>query len=66
MEKDGIEILTSCHIDDIANTGGGVYVNFHDADSQADHRYADTALAVTGRRPNVEGLGLENTGVLIP
>ena len=63
MAGDGIGIVTGCRIDDIANTGGGVYVNIHDGDGSEQRHYADTVLVVTGRRPNVEGLGLENTAV---
>lgn len=63
MRDDGIEIHTSCQVKRIDNTGGGVFVEFTDASGNADHRFAEKVLLVTGRHPNVDGLGLEQTQI---
>ncbi len=64
MQNDGIEITTGCQIKAIVNTGGdGVYVEYTASARGERRRFADTVLLVTGRRPRVEGLGLEQTGV---
>lgn len=64
MQADGIEIITDCQVRAINNTGGGgVYVEYTPPGSDPTHRFADTVLLVTGRRPRVAGLGLEATAV---
>ena len=63
MIKDGISITTDCKISGILNTGGGVFVEYKDGSGESKHLLADTVLLVTGRHPNVDGLGLENTRV---
>jgi len=64
MTDDGIELLTTCNIRGIVTTGQGVFVEYDVNGGEKQHKLADTVLMVTGRRPNVEGLGLENTLVL--
>lgn len=44
---------------------GGVGVHWRDADGVPHHERFDLVLAAAGRRPNVEGLGLEATGVAL-
>jgi len=44
---------------------GGVRVHWRDADGVPHHERFDLVLAAAGRRPNVEGLGLETTGVAL-
>ncbi len=63
MRDEGIRIITDCRIDRLAHTGKGVFVEYHDNAGKASQALADNVLLVTGRRPNVEGLGLENTAV---
>jgi len=63
MAEDNISVLTGCNIKRICRTGSGVFVEYQTAANQTAHRFADTVLLVTGRRPNTEGLGLENTAV---
>ncbi len=63
MIQDGIDITTNCKISAILNTADGVFVEYKDGASEAKHLLTDTVLLVTGRHPNVEGLGLENTQV---
>ncbi len=63
MADDGIDIVENCHIKCISHTGSGVFVEYQVADNPSAHRFADTVLLVTGRQPNTEGLGLENTSI---
>ncbi len=63
MIQDGISITTDCKISAILNTADGVFVEYKDGAGEAKHLLTDTVLLVTGRHPNVEGLGLENTQV---
>ncbi len=63
MAEEQIQIITDCHIKRISRTGNGVFVEYETNANQSAHRFADTVLLVTGRIPNTEGLGLENTGV---
>ncbi len=45
----------------IRNTEDGVEISFEDHDGKEKTETFDYLLAATGRRPNVDGLGLENT-----
>jgi dihydrolipoamide dehydrogenase len=63
MQQENIEIVTQCQVDAIRTTGHNVFVEYTDQAGKEQHRIADTVLMVTGRRPNVEGLGLDNTSV---
>jgi dihydrolipoamide dehydrogenase len=60
---DGIDVVTNCQIERLSNTGNDVFVIYKDEAGYSHHHLADTVLLVTGRHPNLEGLGLENTGV---
>jgi dihydrolipoamide dehydrogenase len=63
MQQQAIAIHTSCQVDAIVHSGQDVFVEFTDQAGDKQHSIADTVLMVTGRRPNVDGLGLENTAV---
>ena len=63
MLDDGIDILTLCKVREILTTGQDVFVEYTTSEGIEQHKLADTVLMVTGRRPNVEGLGLENTAI---
>jgi dihydrolipoamide dehydrogenase len=63
MQEDGIDIHTHSHVDSIIHSGQSVYVKYTVQGTDKQHYFADTVLVVTGRRPNVDGLGLENTTV---
>jgi dihydrolipoamide dehydrogenase len=63
MSDDGIDILTDCKVQAIETTGHGVFVEYNIETGEEQHKIADTVLMVTGRRPNIDGLGLENTSV---
>ncbi len=63
MEKHGIRILKNCTISGVEKTSQGLKISL-EGDSNNDMVLADTiGLAATGRIPNLENLGLENTGV---
>ena len=63
MEKHGIRILNNCSISEVEKTNQGLKISL-EGDSNNDMMLADTiGLAATGRIPNLENLGLENTGV---
>ncbi len=68
MQAQGIDIQTHCQVDSIKPAGSDkakLRVNYRYRIDGEEKRYqdADTVLLVTGRRANVTGLGLENTGV---
>ena len=48
---------------EISQTDDGVMISFDDADGDEVSETFDWLLAATGRRPNLKGLGLENTGL---
>ena len=50
-------------VHEIRETEHGVQVTFDDADGDEATETFDYLLAATGRRPNVDGLGLEDTGL---
>ena len=63
MEKHGIRILKNCSISEVKKTNQGLTISL-EGDSDNNMVLADTiGLAATGRIPNLENLGLENTKV---
>ncbi|TVS10749.1 MAG: dihydrolipoyl dehydrogenase [Wenzhouxiangella sp.] len=50
-------------VHEIRDTDHGVQVTFDDADGDEATETFDYLLAATGRRPNIDGLGLEHTGL---
>ncbi len=58
----GIKLYLDCQVRRICHTGQGVFVQY-DMEDGCDQIYATDVLAAVGRRPNLEGLGLENTTV---
>ena len=66
MQKQGIKIFNNSEIVNIEKTVDGVTVKINDGDKPEDAKtiVADAvSLAATGRKPSLEGLGLENTAV---
>jgi len=63
MIQDDIEITTNCQINQITAANNALTVHYHNAAAEALLETAEVVLLVTGRYPNVEGLGLENTQV---
>ncbi len=60
LRRDGIELLLSHRAAAVRREGGEYVVEF---ESQAEVR-GDRLLVATGRRPRVEGIGLETVGVV--
>ena len=68
MEEDGVRVLLRARVISVAPGRGGphrVHVSQDDGSGAATAREveADTILVAAGRRPNIEGLGLEKAGV---
>ncbi|MBN9170191.1 MAG: dihydrolipoyl dehydrogenase, partial [Microbacterium sp.] len=59
----GVDILTSTKVESITDKGDSVTVTYTDKDGNAGSIEADKVLMSVGFAPNVEGFGLENTGV---
>jgi len=58
-EEFGVEILTNVYEESVESVGDGVRLRLDDGTTVE----ADDLYLFTGRKPNVEGLGLENAGV---
>jgi len=61
--RQGIDLKLGAQVAGIARDGDGVRVQFRDAAGAQREAQADCVLEATGRRPNVDGLGLEHTAV---
>jgi pyruvate/2-oxoglutarate dehydrogenase complex dihydrolipoamide dehydrogenase (E3) component len=59
LRRDGIEVLTSTRASAARRDGSDFVLEFSDGSS----RRGDKLLVATGRRPRVEGIGLETVGV---
>jgi dihydrolipoamide dehydrogenase len=62
--KQGINLLVKCRVKNISSSGQDVVVQYA-TEQGADQVTATAVLAATGRRPRVEGLGLEHTAVKV-
>ncbi len=62
LARDGIDILEGVSIDRVEKTGGGLAVILKDGDKETRIE-GDRLLIAAGRRPNVDGLGLEEAGI---
>ena len=61
----GIDILTSTKVETVTDNGGSVTVTYTGRDGASGSVEADKVMVSIGWIPNVEGYGLENTGVQI-
>ena len=59
----GVDILTSTKVESVVDNGSSVTVSYTGKDGQQNSIEADKVLMSVGFAPNVEGFGLENTGV---
>ncbi|WP_243226058.1 dihydrolipoyl dehydrogenase [Microbacterium sp. CIAB417] len=59
----GVDILTSTKVETIVDNGSSVTVSYTGKDGQPGSIEAGKVLMSVGFAPNVEGFGLENTGV---
>lgn len=62
-KKLGVKVLTGSRVDLIEDTGDMARVTVTDPNGEAKVLEADKVLQAIGFSPNVEGYGLENTGV---
>jgi len=63
MEQRGIEIHTNCKVSAIVHSGQSVSVEFTPAGQDKQHHFTGNVLMAVGRRPNINGLGIENTAI---
>ncbi|WP_342513535.1 FAD-dependent oxidoreductase [Sporosarcina sp. FSL K6-1522] len=63
LEAKNITFVVDSKVQSIANRDGGVVVAYQSGDSQQAEVSGDALLLATGRKPNTEGLGLENTSI---
>jgi dihydrolipoamide dehydrogenase len=61
-EEFGVEVLTHTYEERIESTPEGVRMHV-EHDGHAETREAEALFAFTGRRPDLDGLGLENTSL---
>ncbi|WP_454113310.1 dihydrolipoyl dehydrogenase [Microbacterium maritypicum] len=59
----GVDILTSTKVESVVDNGSSVTVTYTGKDGQQSSIEADKVLMSVGFAPNIEGFGLENTGV---
>ena len=62
-KKLGVDILTSTKVESVVDNGSSVTVTYTAKDGQQGQIEADKVLMSIGFAPNVNGFGLENTGV---
>ncbi|MEU4015392.1 dihydrolipoyl dehydrogenase [Microbacterium sp. NPDC028030] len=59
----GVDILTSTKVETVVDNGSSVTVTYTGKDGQQSSIEADKVLMSVGFAPNIEGFGLESTGV---
>ena len=62
LEAKGIKIVPNSKVESLKNQAGGVVVTYKE-DDLIREVYGNAVLLATGRKPNTENLGLENTSV---
>ncbi len=63
MKDEGVEIITNAKATRVAKKNDGVALQFEDEKGNIRELFAEKILFAVGRRPNIEGLGLEELGV---
>jgi len=61
FKRRGIQVLTNALVQGAEKTAAGVKVSFRDKQGNEQTLAAETLLVAVGRKPNTDGLGLENT-----
>ncbi len=61
--SDELHLDPDAHVSGVNRVADGVQVEYRDLDGATRVELFDYALAATGRRPNVDALGLENLGI---
>ncbi|MBB6118519.1 dihydrolipoyl dehydrogenase [Nocardiopsis algeriensis] len=64
-KKLGVKVMTSTRVESVEDTGQGVRVTVTGADGKEQVLEADKLLQAIGFAPNIEGYGLESTGVAL-
>ncbi|QUG42985.1 FAD-containing oxidoreductase [Psychrobacillus sp. INOP01] len=62
LEAKSVKIVPNSKVKSVKNKDGGVIVTYKEGDSNREV-YGNAILLATGRKPNTENLGLENTSV---
>ncbi len=62
MQKQGIRVQTAFQVDALSRSAEGIVV--HGTDDRVEQAF-DTVIWAVGRRPNTDGLALENAGVTV-
>jgi dihydrolipoamide dehydrogenase len=60
LRKQGIKVLTGARVEKLERVGNGIEARVSQGNEQQTFQ-AEQALVAVGRRPNTEGIGLENT-----
>ncbi len=63
MARDGVHYIPGCDIESIATASDGRRMVHYRRGDAAEETAADEILVSVGRKPNVEGLGLEEAGI---
>jgi len=63
LQQEGVELLTEHNPIKIEGSKGDIRLTLHDSNGNERTINASHLLVAAGRRPNIEGLGLENAGV---
>ncbi len=63
LKEEGVEFLLETEVERVKDMGGRREVTLKGSGGEQFRRKAETLLVALGRRPNVEGLGLEKVGV---
>ena len=63
--KEGVEILTECQATAVAQQNNEIQITYTDVQNNIHQLHADALLIATGRRANINGLGLETIGISI-
>lgn len=63
MRESGITILTEHKANSVASSNGNIQITCQKADGKTIMVTAEKLLVATGRKPNTEGLRLENAGI---
>ena len=59
---DGIKVIIGCQLDSFGNDGGQLFIKIRHQQEEL-RIYFDNVLLAIGRKPNVEGFGLEELGL---
>jgi dihydrolipoamide dehydrogenase len=62
-KKRGIDVNTSCKVEKIEKTKGGVKVSFTDADGKPQVKEAEKVLVAVGRGPRTADVGIDKTNI---